>query len=250
MDLQEASTPKPFLGPLSKKERRILGVLIEKALTTPEYYPLTLKALATGCNQKNNRSPLSSYEEYDLEESLDQLRSRGLIASVQTAGGRTERYRHLLRDAAGWNNRQLAIMGELLLRGRQQTGELRTRASRMAPIESLEDLRIELEALQNAGYLQSTGELQRRGIEVDHTLYLPEENKTLHYESPSNTETADRPAPSVREALSDNQVSSPPRPQATQQSENRELRAEIDTLRESLQALTERVSDLERQLGL
>ncbi|HCS52461.1 MAG TPA: DUF480 domain-containing protein, partial [Planctomycetaceae bacterium] len=66
-----------FLGALSKKERRVLGVLIEKSLTTPEYYPLTLKALATGCNQKSNRDPISNYDEFELEDILDGLRQRG-----------------------------------------------------------------------------------------------------------------------------------------------------------------------------
>lgn len=179
MDHDDDQTKLSFVGELTKKERRVLGVLIEKSLTTPEYYPLTLKALTTGCNQKSNRSPLSNYDEYDVEEILDGLRGRGLVASVHSAGGRSERYRHLLRDSTGWNNRKLAIMGELLLRGRQQTGELRSRASRMAEITSLDELREELTELQTSGYVQSTGELQRRGIEVDHALYLPEENKTL-----------------------------------------------------------------------
>ena len=179
MDHDDDQTKLSFVGELTKKERRVLGVLIEKSLTTPEYYPLTLKALTTGCNQKSNRSPLSNYDEYDVEEILDGLRGRGLVASVHSAGGRSERYRHLLRDSTGWNNRKLAIMGELLLRGRQQTGELRSRASRMAEITSLEELREELTELQTSGYVQSTGELQRRGVEVDHALYLPQENKTL-----------------------------------------------------------------------
>lgn len=280
MDQSETSRVE-FLGTLTKKERRVLGVLIEKSLTTPEYYPLTMKALETGCNQKSNRSPLSNYDEYDLEEILDKLRSRGLIASVQTAGGRTERYRHLLRDATGWGNKQLAIMGELLLRGRQQSGELRSRASRMAPLDSLDELRELLEKLMLEGYIQATSDLQRRGVEVDHALYLPEENKTLPVTQPGAGEnlSADRDRPSTAEdtprqpastaaAFEPEQrpsASAPTSPASFQTSAAAGVQAEIPqqisddllelqdsvaTLREQVQRLTDRIDELERQLGV
>lgn len=243
---------RPFIGELSKPQRRVLGVLIEKSLTTPEYYPLTMKALVTGCNQKNNRAPLSSYDEFEVESIIDELQKRGLVSTVQTAGGRTERFRHLLRDAVGWGNKQLAIMGELLLRGRQQPGELRTRASRMAPLESQEELRGELERLMQAGYVQSSGDLSRRGIEVDHTLYRSVENKTLDRLAPeSEPATSSSPAPpTVREERPAASLPPAAPPSASVSAAYESTRDELQELREQLQALTARVDDLERQLGI
>ncbi len=248
MEQNENTPDVAFIGALTKQERRVLGVLVEKALTTPEYYPLTMKALVTGCNQKNNRAPLTNYDEFELEDTINQLQQRGLVATVQTAGGRTERYRHLLRDTAGWSNRQLAIMGELLLRGRQQVGELRTRASRMTSLDSLDELREELERLMQAGYVQSTGDLQRRGIEIDHALYRAEENKTLERHT---GDEPDEPAPvasghSISSRASQSTVSSfQPSPVVPTPSLE-----ELQELRDQLAALTDRVSELERQLGL
>ncbi len=247
MEQNETTSPLSHIGPLDKKERRVLGVLIEKALTTPEYYPLTLKALTTGCNQKNNRSPLANYDEYDLEETIDKLRSRGLLASVQTAGGRTERYRHLLRDQTGWGQKPLAIMAELLLRGRQQTGELRTRASRMAALESLDELREELEKLMSSGYVQSNGELQRRGIEVDHLLYHATENKTLDYQA-APPETARTETASDTGEETGTPATSRPRTAPAQ--EVLELQEKVEELQATVLSLSERIAEIERQLGI
>lgn len=243
------------LAPLSKKERRVLGTLIEKSLTTPEYYPLTIKALTTGCNQKSNRSPLSSYDEYDAEEILDGLRKRGLVAAVQTAGGRAERYRHLLRNHVGWKNSALAIMTELLLRGRQQLGELRSRANRMAPIDSLDLLREELQQLMKAGYVQSSGDLKRRGIEVDHHLYLDtEQNKSLDFTSASSPPSAHGNAPAnvpeaTPEEISSQQIANSQH-DSSQSVPQVDYREEIEELKSMIVRLEDRLSELERQLGV
>jgi uncharacterized protein len=164
---------------LSRPQRRLLGVLIEKAFTTPDQYPLTLKAATAGCNQKSNREPVTNYSEEQVQRFLDELRPLGLVAVVHTESGRTERFRHYARKAYPFTESQLAIIGELLLRGRQQPGELRTRASRMVPIDSQEELRTELAALQEQGYIQANGPLDRRGVEVDHNFYQADEGKTL-----------------------------------------------------------------------
>jgi uncharacterized protein YceH (UPF0502 family) len=175
----------PPVTELSKRQRRVLGVLIEKGITTPEYYPLTLKALTTGCNQKNNRAPVTEYSEADVSQTLDELRELGLIAAVHTESGRSERYRHYARKRFPFNEAQLAIMTELWLRGRQSIGELRTRASRMHDIPTLEQLRAELQALLAGGYIQASGALESRGVEVDHNFYRPDENQTLPRRTPT-----------------------------------------------------------------
>jgi uncharacterized protein YceH (UPF0502 family) len=164
---------------LSRIQRRVIGVLMEKAFTTPEQYPLTLKAATTGCNQKNNREPVTEYSEDQVADTLEQLRQLGLIAEVFTDGGRAARYRHYMRQKFDFSETQFAVIAELLLRGRQQPGELRTRASRMSRIESSDQLKADLQSLQEKGFIQANGPLDRRGIEVDHTFYLPKEGHTL-----------------------------------------------------------------------
>lgn len=176
---------------LSKKQRRVLGVLVEKGITTPEYYPMTLKGLTSGCNQKNNRSPLTEYSEDDIASTIDELREMGFAAVVHTESGRTERYRHYVRKQFPFNEAQLAIMTELWLRGRQSLGDLRVRASRMHAIDSLEQLRDELTALDRQGYVRANGSLAARGVEVDHTFYKPSENMTLNPLASDDSQSAD-----------------------------------------------------------
>lgn len=208
--MSEVSAAESFppLVSLNKPQRRVLGTLIEKGITVPESYPLTLKALTAGCNQKSGRDPLTNYSEDDLLETLDQLRELGLAAVVHTESGRTERYRHYLRRRMPeLSEPQVAILGELLLRGRQSIGDLRSRASRMAPagsLDSLDQLRAELAGLMRMKFVQSDGSLDRRGVEVDHHLYEPQEGHTLvarpddgPSETPAQASPPSRPAESV-----------------------------------------------------
>src|SRR5262249_31394464 len=117
-----AATDGPRWQPIAAIDRRVLGVLIEKAKTTPDTYPLSLNALVTGCNQKNNRHPVTSYEDHEVEESLDRLRKLGAIAAVQ-GSGRVGKYRHYMYEWLGVDKVELAIMAELLLRGPQTAGD-------------------------------------------------------------------------------------------------------------------------------
>lgn len=227
----------PPVKVLSKSQRRVLGVLIEKGITTPEYYPLTLKALTTGCNQKNNRSPLSEYSEDDVLRAVDQLRELGLAAVVHTESGRSERYRHYARKRFPFNEAQLAIMTELWLRGRQSVGDLRTRASRMHDIPTLEQLRDELKSLQAAGYIQANGPLEVRGIEVDHNFYKPDEGKTLaagDFASPrEEADHAPRSTPTA--SVPDSRIAA--------------LEQSVADLSTQLSKLAERFEALRRELG-
>lgn len=175
--LNDIESPGP--RELSRGQRRVLGVLIEKGITTPDQYPLTLKGATTGCNQKSNREPVTNYTEDQVQQYLDELRGMGLVACLHTESGRTERFRQYARKKYPFNEKQLAILTELWLRGRQQPGELRTRASRMAPIDSQEDLRAELQSLMDQGFVQADGPLERRGVLVDHTFYPASEAQRL-----------------------------------------------------------------------
>ena len=118
---------------LDRLELRILGVLVEKEKTVPEAYPLTLNALVAGCNQKSNRDPQMSVEPYEAEGALRSLMDRGFVVHMEKAGGRAVRYEHRCQEQLGANDAELALLTELMNRGPQAPGELKTRASRMHP---------------------------------------------------------------------------------------------------------------------
>ena len=238
MTESELNAPRP----LPADERRVLGVLIEKSLTTPDAYPMTINAIVAGCNQKSNRSPTVSYDADDVEQTLDALREGELVNVVITGGGRVERYRQLSRIVFGWNEEHVAIMAELLLRGRQTCGELRSRASRMKAIESLERLRERLRELADAGYVRSSGPLEQRGVEVDHAMYA-EGGSEMPAFQPS-------PAAAVAPAAAASESAAP---MATEQSvaagdEIADLRSTVAELQEQLADLRERHDRMEARL--
>jgi uncharacterized protein len=127
---------------------RVLGCLMEKAVTTPEYYPLTLNSLTNACNQKSNRDPLMSLSEDVVVQALDTLRhTHRLVALVHTAGSRTEKFKHTIGQIIPLNPPQAAVLCELFLRGPETVGELRTRASRLHPFQDLDEVQQILDAL-------------------------------------------------------------------------------------------------------
>jgi hypothetical protein len=159
---------------LSFAERRVLGVLIEKGFTTPEQYPLSLNSVVTGSNQKSCRDPLSSLDEEAALDSLESLRRKGLATLVRMEGSRVDRWKHRAGDTLGLEAKEVALLGELLLRGPQTDGELRQRASRMVPIETLEELGNLIEGLQSRAeplIERITPPGRKRGVKYAHTLY-------------------------------------------------------------------------------
>lgn len=121
---------------LNDSEVRVLGSLIEKELTTPEYYPLSLNSLTNACNQKSNRDPVMALTEEDVVRALDSLRFKQLVV-LSADGGRVPKYRHLLAEKLGLMPAEQAVTCELLVRGPQTVGELRTRGERMYPFGDL-----------------------------------------------------------------------------------------------------------------
>jgi uncharacterized protein len=132
---------------LTPEEARVLGSLIEKQLTTPQYYPLTLNALVAACNQSNNRNPVVSYEPATVEEALRSLKEKGLVRVVHQPGQRAPKHRHVADERLGLDTAELALLDVLLLRGPQTPGELRSRTERMHAFDSLEALEHDLERL-------------------------------------------------------------------------------------------------------
>ena len=116
---------------LNDVEARILGVLSEKEMSTPDYYPLTLNALVNACNQKTNRDPVMDLDEATVSEALARMRTDRLVWQVKTQGSRALKYQHNMKDVSDLSNRALALLCELLLRGPQTAGELRIRTARM-----------------------------------------------------------------------------------------------------------------------
>jgi uncharacterized protein YceH (UPF0502 family) len=135
---------------LTELEIRILGCLMEKELTTPEYYPLTVNALAAACNQKSNRDPVLNLAEKDLQRGLEALGARGL-ARLTTTGGRVAKYVHSVGDRLGLAPGARAVLAELMLRGPQTAPELRSRGERMAEVGDLAAVEEILLQLQQHG---------------------------------------------------------------------------------------------------
>jgi uncharacterized protein YceH (UPF0502 family) len=129
---------------LSPLEARIIGSLIEKEITTPEYYPLTLNALLAACCQKNNRAPVMALDDEALARGVVALQDKGLLESFAGASARALKYRERLCARLGLAPDERAVLCELLLRGPQTAGELRTRAERMHPFASLEEVQATL----------------------------------------------------------------------------------------------------------
>jgi uncharacterized protein len=128
-------------------EVRVLGSLLEKEITTPEYYPLSLNALVNACNQKSNRDPVVSFDEDTVEQALQSLRDKGLLLSVSGAGSRVMKYGHRISEKLNLGRRELAILCELMLRGAQTPGELRTRTERMHRFDDIAELESVIERL-------------------------------------------------------------------------------------------------------
>jgi uncharacterized protein YceH (UPF0502 family) len=128
-------------------EVRVLGSLLEKEITTPEYYPLSLNALINACNQKSNREPTVNFDQETVEHALQTLRDKGLLLSITGAGSRVPKYGHRISEKLNLGRRELAIVCELMLRGPQTLGELRTRADRMHPFEDLAQVESVIEHL-------------------------------------------------------------------------------------------------------
>ncbi len=222
---------------LNEVERRVLGVLIEKALSQPQYYPMTVNAVVVACNQKSNRAPEMNLDEDTVWNTLEGLRERGLASRLLPGGAsRVERWKHETKEALGWEKPQRAVMAELLLRGPQTVGELRSRCTRMFPFESVESVTAVLEALSQ-GAEPMVSPLPRApgqsAVRYAHRLYPDAEWQQLaRFASAAAAPAAPAPAadPAGTEA-----------PAA--------IRAELAELRAEVRALAAQVAQLQSRLA-
>ncbi len=192
---QQAET-QPRWQPISAIDRRVAGVLVEKAKTTPDGYPMSLNAIRNACNQKSNRAPMMNLQAEDVEESLQRLRELGAVGMIE-GYGRVTKYRHYLYEWLAVDKVELAVMAELLLRGTQSMGDLRARAARMEPIRDLGELRPVVAGLKSKGLVFPLTP-EGRGHVVTHALFQPRELEKVRaqYGSPlEQGRPADSPAP-------------------------------------------------------
>src|SRR5580765_8967079 len=132
---------------LSEVEARVLGSLIEKDITTPDYYPLSLNALVNACNQKNNREPVMTLDESAVRDALATLQEKRLAGPASGADSRVTKFEHRLQEVFNFDRREIAVVCVLLLRGPQTSGELRGRTERMYRFEALDDVEATLKKL-------------------------------------------------------------------------------------------------------
>ncbi|MBN1514738.1 MAG: YceH family protein [Phycisphaerae bacterium] len=210
-------------------ERRVLGVLIEKSLAQPEYYPMTINAIVTACNQKNNRDPVMDVDEDAAYHALEELRLRGAVTVVLPGpGARTKRYKHEVETYFRWQKRERAVMAELLLRGPQTTGELRSRCARMAPFESVDVVMNVLDCL--AGYEPPCVVKLPRGAgqSVDRYRQLLYEERDLPAAAPADAQAA--------------------APRAEPLADVAALQQALQALRKQVEELSQRVERIENEL--
>ncbi len=235
----DATTPRPRWKPLEATQRRVLGVLIEKAKTTPAAYPMTINAMVTGSNQKNNREPLTQLDDTDVAAALRGLETLGVVSEIDWMG-RTSKFKHHAYEWLGVNKPELAVMTELLLRGEQTLGDLRARAARMEPISDLTELKPIVDGLLARGLMLELTP-SGRGQIVSHGLYLEPELAALrarlsgHAPREASMTSHDTDGASPRRA--------PPTVDASA------LAAEVAELREEIAALRSRLEQLESRLG-
>jgi uncharacterized protein YceH (UPF0502 family) len=241
-----SKSPTPTAWPvLHAVERRVLGVLVEKAKTTPDAYPLSVNALVTGSNQKSNRDPVLSLSDLDVEDALASCQQKGLVTRISNVGGsRVVRWRHNLYDVWHVDKVELAILAELLLRGPQTEGELRGRADRMEPIADLDALRGLLKPLVQRGLVAYLTPEGRRGTVVTHGFLPPPELGKLrtHHATAARQQEADetRPVPAPSPAVA---------PPALNEGMVQQLAARLDQAQREIAGLRGTVTVLQTDLS-
>ncbi|WP_339773526.1 YceH family protein [uncultured Paraglaciecola sp.] len=227
-----------MLVTLTQHQARVIGVLLEKEVTTPEQYPLSLNSVTTACNQKSNREPVMELSELDVQTTLDELYAKNLI--FEQSGSRATRYKHRFCNTEfsdlQFTPQQLAIICVMLLRGPQTPGELRTRAQRMAGFTSVEEVDIALQQLMGHNGEQIVMRLARVPGKRD-SRYAQQFYKDTE-ESISNDR--ERELPSQHDA--NENVNKAP----TQEKRLIELELTVSALSEQMQVLQARLDELDR----
>jgi uncharacterized protein YceH (UPF0502 family) len=240
----QESTVGPSWKPLDAPQRRVLGVLIEKAKTTPGSYPMTVNAIVAGCNQKNNRDPLTAYDDFDVEKALGELQALGGVKEIDWLG-RAAKYKHMAYEWLGVRPVEVAVIAELLLRGPQALGELRARAARMEPIEDLAALKPVVEGLiERKLMIELTP--PGRGQIVSHNLYPSGELIGLRAQHGKHSGRHESAAGETSGPIGQTSQGPPERSASERTTASMpEVLAEISELRAQIARLTQRIERLE-----
>ncbi|MCE3015807.1 MAG: YceH family protein [Pirellula sp.] len=227
---------EPQWKPLTAKQRRVLGTLMEKSKTTPDAYPMTFSGLTTGCNQKSNREPVTNYSVEQVEAVVDELRSLGAVTIVQ-GSGRVTKVRHYAYNWMVLNKTEAAIMTELLLRGEQTLGELRTRASRMEPIDDLKHLQQLFDDLKGRNLVVELSP-PGRGQLVTHNLYPEWELDQLKGKSANVAASPSMDSEDSVPAIHTRSVGPS------------KVNEELEQLKKTVESLATRLAHIESELGI
>lgn len=212
---------------LNPVEVRVIGSLIEKQITTPEYYPLTLNALVNACNQTTNRDPVVSYDEKTVARALESLRERSLIWMV--TGSRVPKYEHRFTEQLKLAEQEISVMCVLMLRGPQTAGEIRGRTGRLYEFASLEEVEIVIESLMTAEPPFVMKLPRQPGTKESRYAHLL--SGEVHVEQ---QEVQPRPEPVMQEVRAENEKIA-------------RLESEVETLRQELQELRQQFLDFKSQ---
>jgi uncharacterized protein YceH (UPF0502 family) len=218
---------------LNETEVRVAGSLVEKQVTTPDYYPLTLNALVNACNQLSNRDPVVSYDERTVADALDTLRTKNLVYVFYGADSRVPKYKHMLREVLGLSPQELAVMCVLMLRGPQTVGEIRGRTGRLYEFADLAEVEATLDGLarrdEGALVVKLPRQPGRKDSRYAHTL---------------------SGVPDITEEAPPAEAGAEPRRRATSDAEGERiarLEAEVESLRRDVDEMRRRFEEFKRQ---
>lgn len=215
--------------PLTDVEVRVLGALLEKEVTTPDNYPLSLNALQAACNQTTNREPVMRLDEDGVVAAAVALRRRYLLRQIQPAGSRVTKFEHLLAQELKLDRRELAVLGVLMLRGPQTPGELYARTARLEPFADLADLEGVLESLMAREPEPLVARLPRRAGQKEVRYAHLLSGEPVQIDAPDAVE--ERAAPARRAGAEDDRVAALERTVEELRAEVAAVRAELDAFR-------------------
>lgn len=224
---------------LTEEEARVLGAMVEKSFTTPEYYPLSLNALKNACNQKSSREPVVDYDEAIVAGALGGLRDKHLVWFVDSADSRVQKYRHRFSEALDLPEEAVAILTVLLLRGPQTPGEVRGRTERIHAFATGDEVEAALQALSGREEAPLVVRLPRQPGRKEH--------RWMHTLCGVPDMAAEEETSSARQSPAFNQVRSDRERLAALEAQVPSLKEEIQSLKEEVQSLREELNGFRRQ---
>lgn len=219
---------------LTEADARVLGALIEKQVTTPDNYPLSMNALIAACNQTTNRYPVVSYDEDMVMGAIQRLRRASLVRGIQRIDARVIKYEHTAPDVLDLNQRELAVLCVLMLRGPNTVGELRTRTERLASFESTADLELTLQSLMDREKDPLVVRLPKRAGQKE-TRYAHLLSGEVSNEADDESNAVRMNVPAQTSSPSDDRIAALEQKVELLESEVRDMRTQLDEFRKQFE---------------